>query len=80
MKPSIARAIALKTLEGGITPFLLGGTGVGKSAVVLDIANELAGNRKLSVDNLSNLYPHPFYTFLHYSHPPLLHRLEALSE
>jgi|TARA_R100000030_G_scaffold93460_2_gene79621 hypothetical protein len=53
MKPSIARAIALKTLEGGITPFLLGGTGVGKSAVVLDIANELAGNRKLSVDNLA---------------------------
>ena len=36
--------------------------------------------KKLSVDNLSNLYPHPFYTFLHYSHPPLLHRLEALSE
>ena len=36
--------------------------------------------KKLSVDNLSNLYPHPFYTFLHYSHPPLLQRLEALSE
>ncbi len=36
--------------------------------------------KKLSVDNLSNLYPHPFYIFLHYSHPPLLHRLEALSE
>ena len=36
--------------------------------------------KKLSVDNLSNLYPHPFYTFLHYSHPPLLHRLEALSK
>lgn len=36
--------------------------------------------KKLSVDNLSNLYPHPFYTFLHYSHPPILQRLEALSE
>jgi len=52
MKPSIARAIALKTLEGGITPFLLGGTGVGKSAVVLDIAKELAKDRELSIDNL----------------------------
>ena len=28
--------------------------------------------KKLSVDSLSNLYPHPFYTFMHYSHPPLL--------
>jgi STE24 endopeptidase len=34
--------------------------------------------KKLSVDNLSNLYPHPFYVFFHYSHPPLLQRLEAL--
>ena len=36
--------------------------------------------KKLSVDSLSNLYPHPFYTFMHYSHPPLLKRLEALNE
>lgn len=34
--------------------------------------------KKLSVDNLSNLYPHPLYVFFHYSHPPLLQRLEAL--
>lgn len=34
--------------------------------------------KKLSVDNLSNLYPHPAYVFFHYSHPPLLKRLEAL--
>ena len=34
--------------------------------------------KKLSVDNLSNLYPHPAYVFFHYSHPPLLARLEAL--
>ncbi|MBL7856114.1 MAG: M48 family metallopeptidase [Cyclobacteriaceae bacterium] len=34
--------------------------------------------KKLSVDNLSNLYPHPWYVFFHYSHPPLLKRLEAL--
>lgn len=34
--------------------------------------------KKLSVDNLSNLYPHPAYVFMHYSHPPLMQRLEAL--
>ncbi len=34
--------------------------------------------KRLSVDNLSNLYPHPLYVFFHYSHPPLLKRLEAL--
>lgn len=34
--------------------------------------------KKLSVDNLSDLYPHPLYVFFHYSHPPLLKRLEAL--
>jgi STE24 endopeptidase len=34
--------------------------------------------KRLSVDSLSNLYPHPWYVFFHYSHPPLLKRLEAL--
>lgn len=34
--------------------------------------------KKLSVDTLSNLYPHPWYVFFHYSHPPLLQRLRAL--
>lgn len=34
--------------------------------------------KKLSVDSLSNLYPHPAYVFFHYSHPPLLQRLRAL--
>ena len=34
--------------------------------------------KKLSVDSLSNLYPHPAYVFFHYSHPPLLQRLKAL--
>lgn len=34
--------------------------------------------KKLSVQNLSNLTPHPFYVFLHYSHPPILQRLEAI--
>ena len=35
--------------------------------------------KRLSVDSLSNLYPHPWYVFFHYSHPPLLKRLDALS-
>lgn len=34
--------------------------------------------KKLSVNNLSNLTPHPTYVFFHYSHPPLLQRIKAL--
>jgi STE24 endopeptidase len=34
--------------------------------------------KKLSVHNLSNLSPHPFYVFLNYSHPPVMQRIEAL--
>lgn len=36
--------------------------------------------KKLSVDNLSNLTPHPAYVFMYYSHPPLLERLKALDK
>lgn len=34
--------------------------------------------KKLSVKNLSNMMPHPAYVFFHYSHPPLLSRLDKL--
>jgi STE24 endopeptidase len=34
--------------------------------------------KKLSADNLSNLTPHPFYVFMHYSHPPVSQRIEEL--
>ena len=34
--------------------------------------------KKLSVNNLSNLRPHPAYVFVHYSHPTLLQRLNAM--
>jgi STE24 endopeptidase len=37
-----------------------------------------AALKKLSVRNLSNMMPHPAYVFFHYSHPPLLKRLEKL--
>jgi len=39
----------------------------------------VAALKKLSVDNLSNLTPHPFYVFLNYSHPPVLQRIQFLS-
>ena len=35
--------------------------------------------KKLSVDNLVNLTPHPFYVFMNYSHPPMKERIAALS-
>jgi STE24 endopeptidase len=34
--------------------------------------------KKLSVNNLTNPYPHPLYVFFHYSHPPILERLKRL--
>ena len=36
--------------------------------------------KKLSVSNLSNLTPHPFYVWLEYSHPPVLKRIENLQK
>jgi STE24 endopeptidase len=36
--------------------------------------------KKLSLDNLSHLTPHPFYSFLNYSHPPVLQRIKALRD
>jgi STE24 endopeptidase len=35
--------------------------------------------KKLSVDNLSNLYPNKFKVFLEYSHPPVLERIKAIN-
>ncbi len=34
--------------------------------------------KKLSVDNLSNLTPHPAKVFIEYSHPPVLARIQSL--
>ena len=34
--------------------------------------------KKLSVNNLSNLTPHPIYVFFHYSHPTLLQRIRKI--
>ena len=38
----------------------------------------VTGLKKLSVDNLSNLTPHPLKVFFYYSHPPVLERIEKL--
>jgi STE24 endopeptidase len=38
----------------------------------------IAGLKKLTVDNLSNLTPHPFKVLLSYSHPPILARIRAM--
>ena len=40
----------------------------------------VAALKKLSMDNLSNLLPHPLYVFLNYSHPPVLERIRAILE
>ena len=40
-----------------------------------DLASALV---KLSVENLSNLFPHPFYAMFHYSHPPVVKRVRTL--
>lgn len=34
----------------------------------------------LSKENLSNLYPHPLYAAIYYSHPPVLERIRYLEE
>ena len=34
--------------------------------------------KKLTVDNLSNLTPHPLKVFLSYSHPPVLERIQSI--
>lgn len=34
--------------------------------------------KKLTAENLGNLKPHPWFVFVHYSHPPVLKRLEKL--
>lgn len=36
--------------------------------------------KKLSQANLSNLTPHPLMVFIHYSHPPVLERIEKLRQ
>lgn len=43
-----------------------------------DSEHLISALKKLSVNNLSNLTPHPLYVFFHYSHPTLLQRIRAV--
>ena len=47
-KPNEAKTSCLHILKGSNIPFLIGGTGVGKSAIVREIAEELASDRTLT--------------------------------
>jgi STE24 endopeptidase len=50
---------------------------LGSSSAMID------GLKRLAADNLSNLFPHPWYVRFHYSHPPLIERvtfLQSLSD
>jgi STE24 endopeptidase len=38
----------------------------------------IGGLVKLTKDNLSNLTPHPLYSFFYYSHPTVMERIRAL--
>jgi STE24 endopeptidase len=42
-----------------------------------DLASALI---KMSSENLSNLFPHPWYATFYYSHPPVVKRVEQLQE
>lgn len=48
---------------------------VGLSKTSAHLKNAL---RRLAKENLSNLYPHPVYAWVYYSHPPLLERIRNL--
>ena len=50
------------------------------AGVQYDPAALMDALKKLSVNNLSNLRPHPAYVFFYYSHPTLLQRLKALEK
>ncbi len=45
---------------------------LGSSKAIVD------GLKRLATDNLSNLTPHHFYVWFHYSHPPLVERVELI--
>lgn len=50
-------------------------------AVKYDLGKALiSGLKTISVNALSNLTPHPWYVFFHYSHPPLLQRVKAIND
>ena len=45
-----------------------------------DKENMVTALKKLSVENMSNLTPHPFNVFMYYSHPPVLERIKEIEK
>jgi len=45
---------------------------------IADPGQMIMALKNLARDNLANLTPHQFHVFLHYSHPPLLKRIQAI--
>ena len=43
-----------------------------------DSMNLVSALKKLSIENLGNLTPHPFVVFMEYSHPPVIKRIQRL--
>lgn len=84
-----AGLLLLAVVAGPITFFL---TPLGSMAIrrfereADDYSFQLTGTTKpmisalkrLAKDNLANLYPHPFYVWFYYSHPPLTERIKRL--
>ena len=52
-KPSEALAMMQSEIQAGNTPLLIGGTGIGKSAIVEEVRDILANGRKIAVDKVN---------------------------
>ncbi|MBE0450098.1 MAG: M48 family metallopeptidase [Clostridia bacterium] len=50
------------------------------SAEYIDRSHMVSALKMLSQENFSNLTPHPLYVMMHYSHPPVALRLEAINK
>jgi len=88
--PSFHAAVALAGLAGGAFTFFLAPAAAWVSRRHEYAADAYAARLtkrpeamqaalvRLNGQNLSNLHPHPWYAAWHYSHPPLLARIEAI--
>lgn len=50
------------------------------SAEYIDRSHMVSALKMLSQENFSNLTPHPVYVLMHYTHPPVSMRLEAIDK
>jgi STE24 endopeptidase len=71
---------ALAVLENGVSRRLEFAADAYAVRTAASPADTIAALRRLSVDNLANLTPHPWKVFFDYSHPPVLQRIAAIRE